>query len=612
MRAEEEEAEEALISGSRRSAAVAVAVTLTAAALIAPAAASAVTRFAAPGGTATAAECTTPADPCTINEAAAGTGVVTTDEVEIAPGNYSDTAGDLGPDGFVNPTARNIHGTVGQPRPVITLDTDHAFGAISVGTGVAVSYLSIEGDSSRLINVNGLGSVVDGVIARGTGSVAACAHTEGIIRNSACISTASGGTGVGTSVGTAGALTPTLRNVTAIATGSSSFGVDYRVSNGGSLSISAKGVIAQGTSADLRAGRTDGSASTSTITIDHSNFDTMTTLAGGTITDGGGNQTSAPVLAADNVHQVAGSPTINAGAVDGSSGTTDVDGQSRTLGATPDIGADELGNPTSTSLACPPGSVQTGSPLTCTLTVTDTASTGATVPTGNAALTSDTGGGTVSSGGSCALVMQNSNQASCQLTYTPGQVGTGTHQLTASYVGDSSHEPSQASLGVGVTARPTSTTVTCAPTSLILGSTTTCTASSADTGGGGATPPSGNVTFNSDTSGGSFGSGGSCVLAPSSPTEANCQLSYTPGQVGTGTHEITGAYGGDSAHGASQGGFLLSVTIPLPTPSPVTPVATSPVAGENPECAVLRAKLKRAKTREKKRKIRKRLRALGC
>jgi hypothetical protein len=191
--------------------------------------------------------------------------------------------------------------------------------------------------------------------------------------------------------------------------------------------------------------------STTTITIDHSNFDTTSVLAGGTITDAGNNQTTAPMLAADNVHQLAASPTINAGAVDGSSGTTDVDGQSRTLGMDPDIGADELGHPTSTSIACLPGTVPAGSATTCTLTVTDDAATGATSPTGNVALASDTNGGTVSAGGSCALVMPTANQASCQLSYTPGQVGTGTHQLTAQYVGDSTHEPSQASMNLGVT-----------------------------------------------------------------------------------------------------------------------------------------------------------------
>jgi hypothetical protein len=51
--------------------------------------------------------------------------------------------------------------------------------------------------------------------------------------------------------------------------------------------------------------------------------------------------------------------------------------------------------------------------------------------------------------------------------------------------------------------------------------------------------------------------------------------------------------------------------LPAPTP-PVTiaPIATA--AAESPECATLRAKLKNAKTKKKKRKIRRRLRALGC
>jgi hypothetical protein len=54
----------------------------------------------------------------------------------------------------------------------------------------------------------------------------------------------------------------------------------------------------------------------------------------------------------------------------------------------------------------------------------------------------------------------------------------------------------------------------------------------------------------------------------------------------------------------------------LPAAAPVTPTPTIPVttpaAREDPQCAVLRAKLKKAKSKKKKRKIRKRLRALGC
>jgi hypothetical protein len=52
-----------------------------------------------------------------------------------------------------------------------------------------------------------------------------------------------------------------------------------------------------------------------------------------------------------------------------------------------------------------------------------------------------------------------------------------------------------------------------------------------------------------------------------------------------------------------------SVAVPTTPVTPLTPIATPPV---NPQCAALRAQLKKAKSKRKKRKIRQRLRALGC
>jgi trypsin len=59
-------------------------------------------------------------------------------------------------------------------------------------------------------------------------------------------------------------------------------------------------------------------------------------------------------------------------------------------------------------------------------------------------------------------------------------------------------------------------------------------------------------------------------------------------------------------------GGCLQPTPPPPPPSGATPVFTAPAATENPACATLRAKLKKAKTKRAKRKIRRKLRALGC
>ena len=45
-------------------------------------------------------------------------------------------------------------------------------------------------------------------------------------------------------------------------------------------------------------------------------------------------------------------------------------------------------------------------------------------------------------------------QASCPVTYTPTAVGSGSHQITAGYGGDLTHEPSQGSTVVSVLSPP--------------------------------------------------------------------------------------------------------------------------------------------------------------
>jgi hypothetical protein len=110
-------------------------------------------------------------------------------------------------------------------------------------------------------------------------------------------------------------------------------------------------------------------------------------------------------------------------------------------------------------------------------------------------------------------------------------------------------------------ADPTSTTVACAPASVVVGGATTCTATVADTAGTGPTTPTGTVTFTSDTSGGAFSSSGSCTLAPAGTAgQASCPVTYTPGTVGSGTQTITASYGGDAGHTTSTATAAVTVT----------------------------------------------------
>jgi beta propeller repeat protein len=107
-------------------------------------------------------------------------------------------------------------------------------------------------------------------------------------------------------------------------------------------------------------------------------------------------------------------------------------------------------DPTATSLACSPGTVVVGGAATCTATVTDTAAQA--TPGGTVAFTTDTSGGTFTPATTCTLSPAGTaGQASCQITYTPQQVGTGTQTITASYGGDGGHTTSTDATTVNVT-----------------------------------------------------------------------------------------------------------------------------------------------------------------
>lgn len=443
-----------------------------AALLLAAGPASAVTRYAAPGGTATPAECTSLGGPyCSIGAAAGGTGVVAADEAVILPGDYSDTAGDLDgdtgnpTDGIVQPAAASVHGVPGQSRPVITLNEGdpmfpNPYGAFLLGPTTLSHVEIVTAVANGNVTLGDAGSVVDGVIARNSrdGSAIACNHWHGILRNSVCLSSGSNGIAAGASLAVAGTFTIYLRNVTAISTGSGSFGLNYFFGTfsppGPSYTISAKAVIGQGTSQDVFARA--GTASTVAVNLDHSNYDTASTATSGggvaTVTPAGTgapnfNVTDPASLAADGYHQLAGSSTIDAGATDGFSGATDIDGQARQIGLMPaDIGADEAGIGTVTTVSCAPAPLVLGGSATCTATVTAAAE----FINGTVAFSSSAPG-SFSGGGTCALPSATGS-TECALGYTPSQPGT--HQISAAYSGSTLHEPSQGSTPLTVSRPP--------------------------------------------------------------------------------------------------------------------------------------------------------------
>jgi hypothetical protein len=121
----------------------------------------------------------------------------------------------------------------------------------------------------------------------------------------------------------------------------------------------------------------------------------------------------------------------------------------------------ESEHPTSTAVKCSPDPVVAGNTTTCTATVKDEASSGATTPTGTVSFKREPGPGTFSKA-SCKL-SGSGPSASCSVTYTPGPTPSEpvrSDTITAEYGGDEEHEPSKG----------TTTVTVISPTALASGS----------------------------------------------------------------------------------------------------------------------------------------------
>ena len=241
---------------------------------------------------------------------------------------------------------------------------------------------------------------------------------------------------------------------------------------------------------------------------------------------------------------------------------------------------------TSTSVKCA-SPVAVGQPSECTATVSDTSPPTRSAPTGSVSFASGAAGGF--SQGTCKLVPVplKETEASCSVLYTPSEVGSGKHTVTAKYPGDETHEASSESGTLVVRARASSASVSCGA-AVVLGQAATCVATVKDTSAAGATAPTGMVSFSSDTGGGSFGLSASCALvALATPGEAGCLVQYTPGQVASGTHTITAEYGGDAQHAGASGKGTLSVGAVTKPPPPAGGSSPPPPAPSAPKCRLV-------------------------
>jgi len=201
---------------------------------------------------------------------------------------------------------------------------------------------------------------------------------------------------------------------------------------------------------------------------------------------------------------------------------------------------------TSTSVSCTPSNVDVNQATSCTATIRDALTSGATAPTGTVTFTP---------GGTCTLGNPSGSSASCSVSVTP--TAAGPMSVSARYNGDSTHATSSGSTTINVNKRATSMAVNCSPNPVTTNSSTNCTATLTDTDVGAVITPTGTVSFASNSTG-TFNLPTCSLTATATTGVANCSVSYTPSIAGH--HKITGSYAGDSSHTGSSGSATVTVT----------------------------------------------------
>lgn len=295
-------------------------------------------RYATPDGAGDPNTCVAVA-PCAVADALNSTYTNDGDEIVLASGDYSVST----PLGIIDRV--DVHGT-GAAAATRIVSSGFPFGIVVSNADAVLRNVTITHNTGNEAAVRLVNGTVRNVVAISS-SAHGCTARDGTFSDTLCLAKAAGYVGIFVNEGGGAPSLLRLRNVTAISSGGGGHGI--RVYAGSSLAatIDAIGTIARGAGVDVSA-RTDGSVgSSATVDLNHSSYSTTFIDSGTasiTSTSVSGNQTAAPLFVnatADDYRQVVGSPTIDAGAVDGYSGTTDIDGDARVLGAAADIGYDE-------------------------------------------------------------------------------------------------------------------------------------------------------------------------------------------------------------------------------------------------------------------------------
>src|SRR6266568_1468063 len=230
---------------------------------------------------------------------------------------------------------------------------------------------------------------------------------------------------------------------------------------------------------------------------------------------------------------------------------------------------------TSTTIICNT-SVLVGTPSSCTVTVTNTATNPA-APSGAVTLTTDSRG---SLPYYCTLTTATPTSATCIVSYTPRIAGS--HTITANYQGDGTHSVSSGTTSLTASSRSTSTAITC-NSSVLAGQAATCTTTVTDTSGSGSSAPFAIVSFTQTGTSGSFSSS-TCYLYGTG-TSASCNVTFTP--AASGTSNINAAFAGEQVNTGSSTASPATINSSKRT-SAVTLSCTSPIAiGQGSTCTAI-------------------------
>ena len=303
--------------------------------------AQAASRTVSPAGSGTACSA---AAPCALTQGV--TGAASGDDVFVGSGAYTLSTA------LTIAAGVRVHGTDGQPRPTLAasgagaLDILGRLAGINVTSTTAAPVMTIED-----------GGLAEGLIVRGGGGNYLVRVGAGSLLRDSVVRA----TGISDAVGYTGYNGRfDLVGDTIIATGASSYALYFNANTAPPPFASVAVVhdtILRGVGADVAVL----GAATQQVLIDHSDYRVGAFLVGGAnVVAGAGNIVTDPTLfdgASGDLRQRTGSPTIDAGTPSSLDGSVDIDGQPRTVGSNPDIGADEHPGPPGIPPALPSGNL---------------------------------------------------------------------------------------------------------------------------------------------------------------------------------------------------------------------------------------------------------------